>query len=100
MSATKRHLLLDTEGLVLNAVIHPADVADRDGARSVLEPNEEEELPRFSHLWADAGYRGVALREWVTEQRLGLSLEIVQRRRRWVWGPNEVEPERFGGNQA
>jgi putative transposase len=92
MSGRKRHLLVDTSGLVLNAVVHPADVADRDGARLVLEPGEEEELPRLKHLWADAGYRGAALREWLTE-RLGLSLEIVQRRRRWVWVPNDVEPE-------
>jgi putative transposase len=92
MSGRKRHLLVDTSGLVLNAVVHPADVADRDGARLVLEPGEEEELPRLKHLWADAGYRGAALREWMTE-RLGLSLEIVQRRPRWVWVPNDVEPE-------
>jgi transposase len=77
-------LLLDTSGLVLNAVGHPAEVADRDGARLVLELGEQEELPRLKHLWADAGYRGAALREWIAE-RLGLSLQIVQRRRRWVW---------------
>lgn len=92
MSGRKRHLLVDTSGLVLNAVVHPADVADRDGARLVLEPVDEDELPRLEHVWADAGYRGAALREWITE-RLGLSLEIVQRRRRWVWVPNDVEPE-------
>jgi putative transposase len=57
-----------------------------------LEPSEEGELPRLKHLWADAVYRGAALREWITE-RLGLSLEIVQRRRRWVWVPKDVEPE-------
>jgi len=32
------------------------------------------------------------LREWITE-RLGLSLEIVQRRSRWVRVPKDVEPE-------
>src|ERR671921_687483 len=98
MSSRKRHLLVDTSGLVLNAVVHPADVADRDGARLVLAPSveepsvEEDRLPRLKHLWADAGYRGAGLREWITE-RLGLSMEIVQRRRRWVWVPNDVEPE-------
>jgi putative transposase len=92
LSGRKRHLLVDTSGLVLNAAVHPADVPDRDGARLVLEPSEEEELPRLKHLWADAGYRGAALREWITE-RLGLSLEIVRRRPRWVWVPNDVEPE-------
>jgi putative transposase len=92
MSGRKRHLLVDTLSLVLNVVVHPADVPDRDGARLVLDPSEEEEFPRLEHLWADAGYRGAALREWITE-RLGLSLEIVQRRPRWVWVPNDVEPE-------
>jgi putative transposase len=77
MSGRKRHLLLDTSGFVLNGVVHPAEVADRDGARLVVEPGEEEELARLKHLWADAGYSGAALREWITE-RLGLSLEIVQ----------------------
>ena len=93
ISGRKRHLLVDTSGLVLNAVVHPADVADRDGARLVLAPSvEEDRLPRLKHLWADAGYRGAGLREWITE-RSGLSLEIVQRRRRCVWVPNDVEPE-------
>jgi putative transposase len=49
MSGRKRHLLVDTSGLVLNAVVYPADVADRDGARLVLSPKEEGELPRLEH---------------------------------------------------
>src|ERR687898_185442 len=69
MSGRKRHLLVDTEGFVLNAVVHPTDVPDRDGARLVVDPSEEDELPRLKHLWADAGYRGAALREWITRNR-------------------------------
>jgi putative transposase len=93
MSGRKRHFLVDTSGLVLNAVVHPADVADCDGARLILAPSVgEDRLARLKHLWADARHRGAGLREWITE-RLGLSLEIVQRRRRWVWVPKDVEPE-------
>jgi putative transposase len=51
-----------------------------------------ESFPDLHHLWADAGYRGADLRRWITE-RLGLSLEIVQRKPRWVWVPNDVEPD-------
>jgi putative transposase len=91
VNGRKRHLLVDSTGLVMKAKSHPADLADREGARLVLEPAVAA-FPRLSHLWADAGYRGKALREWVTEQ-LGLSLEIVQRRSRWVWVRNDVEPE-------
>jgi transposase len=82
---------VDTTGLVMKARAHPADLADREGARLVLEPAVAA-FPRLGHLWADAGYRGKALCEWVTE-RLGLSLEIVQRRSRWVWVRNDGEPE-------
>src|ERR687898_126047 len=46
MSGRKRHLLVDTEGFVLNAVVHPADVPDRDGARLVLDPSEDHAQPQ------------------------------------------------------
>ncbi len=34
----KRHILVDTVGLLLNVVVHPADVQDRDGAFHLLRP--------------------------------------------------------------
>jgi putative transposase len=83
--------LVDTGGLVMKAKVHPADLADRDGARMLLN-RVGESLPGLRHLWADAGYRGADLRRSITEG-FGLSLEIVQRRSRWVWVRNDVEPE-------
>jgi putative transposase len=53
----KRHLLGDTEGLVLGVRVHSAKVPDQDGIRLLLEPI----LARFGrlwHLWVDAGYQG------------------------------------------
>ena len=32
----KRHIVVDTAGLLLSVAVHPADVQDRDGARLVL----------------------------------------------------------------
>ena len=75
----------------MKAKVHPAELADREGAKMLLD-RVGESFPSLRHLWADAGYRGVDLRRWVTEQ-LGLSLEIVQRKSRWVWVRNDVEPE-------
>ena len=72
----KRHLLLDTEGLVLKAKVHSAKVPDQDGIKLVLE-TARDHLPHLSHLWVDAGYRGRG-KEWV-EKELGLSVEIVYR---------------------
>lgn len=90
INGRKRHPLVDSTGLVMNARAHPADLADRDGARVLLK-EATETFTRLSLLWADAGYRGAALREWVTES-LGVRLEIVQRSRRWRWIPPGEEP--------
>jgi putative transposase len=74
----KRHLLVDTEGLVIEARVHSAKVPDQDGIRRLLEPARSR-LGRLFHLWVDAGYRGRG-KEWV-EQALGLEVEKVLR----VW---------------
>ena len=57
----KRHLLVDTQGLVLKAKVQPANVMDRDGIKSLLE-RLAERFGRLSHLWLDAGYNGPRLR--------------------------------------
>ncbi len=54
----KRHLLVDTQGLILRAKVHAADVFDRDGIKGLLAGRVEELFPRLSHLWLDAGYNG------------------------------------------
>jgi putative transposase len=73
----KRHLLVDTEGLVLKAKVHSAKVPDQDGIKLLLN-GVGDRLPRLSHLWVDAGYQGRG-KEWA-EQELGLSIEVVHRR--------------------
>jgi putative transposase len=51
---SKRHLLVDTEGLVLKAKVHSAKVSDQDGIRLLLE-SAHSQIPRLSRLWLDAG---------------------------------------------
>jgi NAD(P)-dependent dehydrogenase (short-subunit alcohol dehydrogenase family) len=53
----KRHLLVDTEGLVLKAKVDVANVVDQEGIKALLD-GAKELFPRLSHLWLDAGYRG------------------------------------------
>jgi len=73
----KRHLLVDTQGLVLEARVHSAKIQDRDGIKLLLEPARIA-LARLSHVWLDAGYtgqdRGVG---WV-ESVMGWTAEIVR----------------------
>ena len=54
----KRHLLVDTQGLVLEVRIHSAQIQDREGIKLLLEPSSPDRLPRLWHLWLDAGYTG------------------------------------------
>ena len=72
----KRHILVDTEGLLVEARVHSARVPDQDGIRRLLDPARDR-LPRLSYLWADAGYQGRG-KEWAQEV-LGVEVEIVNR---------------------
>jgi putative transposase len=87
----KRHILVDTEGLLLKVKVHSAKVFDRDGIKMLLE-DAKKLFPRMKHLWLDAGYNGQGKgADWV-EKVLGWSAEIVKRPSRWVWVPEGVEP--------
>jgi putative transposase len=89
ISGRKRHLLVDSTGLVSAVVVHEGNIADRDGAKLLLG-KAAAKLPRMEKVWADRGCNG-KIGEWMKE-RLGWSLEIVKPPRRWVWVPPGEEP--------
>ena len=74
----KRHLLVDTQGLVLMAKVHRADVTDRDGIKLLLEPARTGFLTRLCHLWLDAGYTGKDRGAGWVQRTLGWTAEIVR----------------------
>lgn len=90
----KRHILVDTLGLLLLVVVHSAGLQDRDGARAVLAPLAHR-FSKLRQIWADSIYNG-GLAEWVKNlrSRNRIVLEIVKRTdqvkgfvvlpRRWV----------------
>src|ERR687890_306351 len=86
----KRHLLVDTEGLVLKAKVHSARVPDADGI-GLLLGSARVGLSRLSHLWVDAGYQGRGKR-WA-EEALGLSVEVVRK-------PKKAVPEKVAERWA
>jgi transposase len=89
----KRHLLVDTLGLVLGVVVTPADTTERDGAKAVLG-RVLVWLTWLRLLWVDGGYTGAAFANWVKALRTKLEVQVVKRSddvrgfkvlpRRWV----------------
>ena len=77
ITGRKRHIVVDTKGLILEASVHSADIQDRDGARPLLE-RLRGRFRRLRRIYADAIYAG-ALVEWV-KQTFGWILEIVRKR--------------------
>ena len=76
VNGRKRHLLVDTLGLLLKVVVHPANLQDREGAKLVLA-GLPRHFPRLRHLWADQAYTGPLL-DWIKEQ-MGWTVEVVER---------------------
>jgi putative transposase len=94
ISGRKRHLLVDTVGLLLKAKIHRADILDNQGGRLLLE-NLKEQFPRTTICWADMGYRG-DFPAWC-KRHLGWIIEIVKRPNKWGRYPEGVEPRIMPG---
>ena len=86
LSGRKRHLLVDTLGLVLRAKVHRADLQDRAAVPLVLD-GAAQEFPRLEHLWVDQGYTGAGTR-WI-EKHLAWSVEVVRHppKARGEWRP-------------
>jgi putative transposase len=91
VKGTKRHLLVDTLGLLLCVVVHAANIQDRDGAKLVFA-RAKAKCARIRLVWADGGYAGKLI-AWLW-QCCGWVLAIVKRNelvkgwkllpRRWV----------------
>jgi len=64
----KRHILVDTLGLLLAVAVHSAGIQDRDGAKEVFKrlPN----MSRLELIWADGAYGG-KLVTWVKKSSDG-----------------------------
>ena len=91
VNGRKRHLLVDTLGLVLSVLVTSANVPERKGLSRLLQKSRYA-LPRLHHLWLDRGYKGVAFVKRIL-LCFGVVLGIVARRsekhfglqaRRWV----------------
>jgi putative transposase len=64
ITGRKRHLVVDTLGLILAVVVHSAGEQDQDGARRVLTLLQDR-FARLKVIWADSAYKRNGLPAWV-----------------------------------
>jgi transposase len=94
VNGRKRHLMVDTLGLLMVVVVSAASAQDRDGAVALLQAAARRRRHRLARIWADRGYHG-DYRAWAKSE-FGIEIEIVEQdpdmkgkgfqvlRRRWV----------------
>jgi putative transposase len=93
LTGRKRHILVDTIGLLLMGVVTKASVAERAGGKRLLQRAVAAGFQRLALIWADGGYAGKPFFAWALEH-CGWLVEIVKRSddaqgfvllpRRWV----------------
>lgn len=92
VTGRKRHLVVDTLGLLIAVLVHAANIQDYDGAKEVLQ-KVKERFPRLKLIWADSAYARNDLPTWLVAA-CNIVLEVVCRaagavgfvvvHRRWV----------------
>lgn len=65
VNGRKRHVLVDTVGLLLKVIVHRADIQDSDGVPLLLA-GLRRAFPRLQHVWVDGGYHKAA-QEWMSQ---------------------------------
>lgn len=74
----KRHIIVDTVGNLLDVVVHAADIQDREGAKLVLDKLTETTRKSLQKLWADGGYSGQPLIDWM-RNNFEIVIEVIAR---------------------
>ena len=68
VNGRKRHIIVDTLGLLLLVLVTTGDVQDKPGAKLLLTQLKQQlSLPRLQLIWADGGYGGQPIINWVKE---------------------------------
>ncbi|SBV03895.1 Transposase DDE domain-containing protein [Streptomyces sp. MnatMP-M77] len=75
IAGRKRHIGVDTVGLLLAVLVSAASVSDNAGGIHLLS-NIAEGHPRVTKTWADSGYRTKAIDHGA---RLGINVEVIRR---------------------
>src|SRR5690606_7271179 len=75
----KRHVFVDTLGLLIAVTVTAASVDDAAGVPPLFTQVVPEHVPRLAKVWADSKYHNYALKGWMQQERPEWDLEIVSR---------------------
>jgi putative transposase len=94
ITGRKRHIVVDTLGLLIAVVVTSAKLDDGEAAPQVLKKLTKEKFPRLRKLWGDQKYRNNNLAQWMALEAVLYELEVKEKpegqkgfvllRRRWV----------------
>ena len=94
LTGRKRHIIVDTLGLLVVVMVTAATADDGTAAPGVLGRLDRETLPRLEKIWGDGKYNNRSLDSWILESRAPYKIEVVSRpigakgfvllHRRWV----------------
>ena len=79
ISGRKRHLLVDTLGLLVAVLITGAGIDDGVAAPQLLGQIEAQDYPRLSVIFGDRKYHNHALNAWLAQHRPGWQVEVKLR---------------------
>jgi putative transposase len=79
INGRKRHILVDTMGLLLTVVVTTAALDDGAAAPSVVARLDAKDYPRLQKLWGDNKYHNHSFRQWLATNRPGWELEVKTR---------------------
>jgi putative transposase len=79
INGRKRHLLVDTMGLLLTVMVTTAALDDGAAAPQIVDRLNPKDYPRLSKLWGDNKYHNLNFRAWLSLNRPGWELEVKTR---------------------
>lgn len=79
VTGRKRHIIVDTLGMLLAVSVTAASVDDAAAVPQLFSQVAPDTFPRLTKVWADSKYRNHQLRAWMVSERPSWDLEIVSR---------------------
>lgn len=79
ITGRKRHIVVDSMGLLLAVAVSSAAADDGTAAPDVLRKLTVEQTTRLATVWGDRKYRNHSLNDWMAEKKVAYRVGVVER---------------------